>query len=103
MSPARATGILAFGTAASLFAGVLVSKALAILIGPEGIGLYALLQSVPGLAGIVFGLGVGTGMVRATARAVADDEEDRRAALHSAGMLLAIVGGLLGGLLLILF
>ena len=103
ISPARATGILAIGTAATLFAGVLVWKALAILVGPEGVGLYALLQSLIGLATIVFGLGVGTGMVRATARAVADDEEDRRAALRGAGMLLAMAGGLLGGLLLILF
>ena len=103
MSPARATSILAIGTAGSVLAGVLVSKTLAVLTGPEGIGLYALLQSLLGLAGIVFGLSVATGMVRATARAVADDDEDRQAALWSAGMLLAIVGGLLGGLLLILF
>ena len=103
ISPARATGILAIGTGGSLIAGVSVSKALAILTGPEGIGLYALMQSLLGLAGIVFGLGVGTGIVRATARAFADDDEDRRAALLGAGMLLAIVGGLLGGILLIVF
>jgi enterobacterial common antigen flippase len=103
MSPARATGILAIGTAATLLAGILVAKALAILTGPEGVGLYGLLQSLLGLATILFGLGVGTGIVRATARAVADDDENRRAALRGAGMLLAIGGGLLGGLLLILF
>lgn len=103
MSPARATGILALGTAATVLAGVVVSKALAILTGAEGVGLYALLQSLIGLATIVFGLGVGTGMVRATARSVADDEADRRSAFRGAGMLLAIGGGLLGGVLLILF
>ena len=103
ISPVRATGILAIGTAGSLLAGILVSKTLAILTGPEGIGLYTLLQSLLGLAGIVFGLGVGTGIVRATARAVADNDEDRRAALRGAGMLLAIAGGLLGGVLFILF
>jgi PST family polysaccharide transporter len=103
MSPARATGILAIGTAVSLLAGVVSSKALAILTGPEGVGLYGLLLSLLGLVGIVFGLGVGTGIVRATARSVADGDEDGQAAFRNAGMLLAIVGGLLGGLLLVLF
>ena len=103
MSPARATGILAIGTAATLLAGVLASKALAILTGPEGVGLYGLLQSLLGLSAIVFGLGIGTSMVRATARAVADGDGDRQTALRRAGMLLAVGGGLLGGLLLILF
>lgn len=103
ISPARATSILAVSTAVSLLGGILSSKALAILTGPEGVGLYGLLLSLLGLAAIVFGFGAGTGIVRATARAVADDDEDRRAALRDAGMLLAIIGGLLGGLLLILF
>jgi PST family polysaccharide transporter len=103
MSPARATGILAFGTAGTLIAGIVVSKTLAVMIGPEGVGLYGLLQSLLGLAGILFGLGVGTGIVRVTARAVADDDEDRGAAFRSAGILLAIVGGVVGGLLLVVF
>jgi enterobacterial common antigen flippase len=103
MSPARATGILAIGTAGTVFAGVAVSKTLAILTGPEGVGEYGLLQSLLGLTAIFFGLGVGTGIVRAIARAVADDDEDGRAALRAAGMLLASCGGLLGGVLLILF
>ena len=74
ISPARATGILAFGTAGTVLAWILVAKALAILTGPDGVGLYGLLQSLLGFAAIVFGLGVGTGIVRATARAVADDD-----------------------------
>lgn len=103
MSPARATGILAVSSAVTLLGGIVSSKALAILTGPDGVGQYGLLLSLLGLSSIVFGLGVGTGMVRGTARAVADSDEVRRAALRDAGMLLAIGGGLLGGLLLVIF
>jgi PST family polysaccharide transporter len=102
-SPARATGILAIGTAASLIAGVAVAKSLALLTGPQGLGLYALLQSLLGLAGIVFGLGVGTGIVRATASAAAAGDAGRAVALWRAAMGIAAAGGLVGGTALVLF
>ena len=103
MSPARATGILAVSSAITLLGGIVSSKVLAILTGPDGVGEYGLLLSLLGLSSIVFGLGVGTGMVRGTARAIADSDGVRRVALRDAGMLLAIGGGLLGGLLLVIF
>lgn len=97
ISPARATGIIALGTAAQLLSAVAVSKALAILTGPQGVGFYALLQSLLGLASLGFGLGVGTGIVRATARALADGDKDRPIALRNAAIVIAFAGGLAGG------
>jgi antigen flippase len=103
ISPGRATAILAAGTGGTLVAGVLVAKALAILTGPDGVGLYGLLVSLLGLASIVFGLGTGVGIVRAVARAIADNDAERATALGDAAALLAVAGGVLGGLVLAIF
>lgn len=100
-SAGRATAILALGTAASLAAGIVVAKSLALLTGPQGVGLYGLLQSLVGLGAIVFGLGVGTGIVRAVARALADGDEAQNLHIRDAALVLAGLGGLAGALVLV--
>ena len=70
ISPLRATGIIASGTAVYLVIGVLVGKALALFVGPPGVGIWGLMQSTTGILGIIVGLGVATSLVRSVARAV---------------------------------
>ena len=100
ISPLRATGIIATGTAVSLLVSVLTSKALALLVGPTGVGIYGLMQSVLGVAGIVFGLGLATALVRSTASALASTRLDQVASLRTTawqlGLVMALVMTLLG-------
>lgn len=101
ISPLRATAIVGMGTLVTLGASVVVAKALAIFIGPEGVGVYGLFNSVLGLAMLVAGLGMGTSMVRGIASALSASDHERVAAIRRGGVLLALAAGIIGALVLI--
>jgi PST family polysaccharide transporter len=48
----------------AIVAGILSAKVRAVLLGPEGVGVMALLQTTLGLAVLVFGIGLGAGLIR---------------------------------------
>ena len=100
ISPVRATAVVGLGSVVSLAAGVIAAKVLALVIGPEGVGLLGVLQSLLGIAVLVGGLGISTGLVRALAAAGTNGDAERAVALRWA----AEVGGLMtaaAGLLLL--
>lgn len=99
----RATAMLSASSLVSIAVGLFSAKAWATLIGAEGIGYIGLLQSIVGLALMVAGLGIGPGLVRAGAAAIARDDWADVAALRRAGWLLFAVPGSLMALLLVLF
>lgn len=101
ISPLRATAIIGAGTVVTLATSVVVAKALAVLVGPEGLGRYGLLSSVLGLAMLIGGLGVNTAVVRAIAGALSESAVDRVMAVRRAGLLLALFGGTLGAVALV--
>jgi O-antigen/teichoic acid export membrane protein len=103
ISPLRATGIVAVGTAVSLAVSVITSKALAVLTGTEGIGLYGLMQSTLTLATIVFGLGISTSLVRAIAESGGADKEGQTDLLRAAAWLVTAVAALAMVLIALLF
>ena len=100
ISPLRATGIIATGTAVSLAVSVVTSKLLALLLGPSGLGTYGLMQSVLGVIGLVFGLGISTALVRSTAGAIgagrADEVPSLRATAWQIGLVMALAMAMLG-------
>ena len=89
ISPLRATGIIASGTLIYLAVGVAVAKALALFVGPEGVGIWGLMQSVTGLLGMVAGIGVATSLVRLIAAAVAAQRPLEAHHFRLAGLILA--------------
>lgn len=101
ISPLRATAIVGMGTLVTLAASVVVAKSLAIFIGPEGVGVYGLFSSVLGLATLVAGLGIGTGLVRGIASALSQSGDERVAAIRRGGVLIALAAGVTGALVLI--
>lgn len=103
ISPLRATGIVASGTAVSLAVSVIVGKALALITGPTGVGVYGLMQSVLGVLGIVFGLGIATALVRATAEAVAAGKSDEVDQLRTAAWHTALVTAVAAAIVALLF
>ena len=91
----RATAVLGSSSVVSLLVGLASAKAWAVLLGPSGLGLMGLLQSLVGLAALVAGMGIGTGLVRAGANALAQEDQARVAALRQAAwFLLGALGGL---------
>ena len=96
----RATAILGSSSMVTIAMGLISSKAWAILLGPDGLGFMGLLQSVVGLSGLIAGMGVGVGLVRMAAGALARDEQMQVAALRRAAWLLALVLGSLAVLVL---
>ena len=99
----RATVVLGSSSVVSVLVGVISAKAWAIMVGPSGLGLLGLLQGLVGLAGLVAGLGVGAGLVRAGASALARSEHRQLAALRKAAWLLLWLAGSLAVLILLVF
>ena len=98
----RATALLGSSSAASIVIGLGTAKATALLVGPSGVGMLGLLQSLVSLAVMLFGVGAGVGVVRlaanpASAAAVAPP------ALARAGWLVTGAGAALAALVLLVF
>ena len=98
----RATVILSTGSIVSILFGLASSKVLAVLIGPSGYGYWGLLQSLVGLSALI-AVGIGAGLVREGANALAHEDYMQVASLRAgAWLLLGMLGGL-GVVLMTLF
>lgn len=100
-SPLRATAIVGLGSATTLGFSVLTAKAYAILVGPEGVGLLALLQALLTLGVMLFTAGLVTSAVRPFSRVAASSAAVTTVLVR--GLIIVVLGGVLGsGLLLLL-
>lgn len=94
----RSSSIMGGAQAASIAANILKMKALALLLGPFGVGLAGLYLSLINTAATIAGLGLGTAGTRriAAANAAQDDFALHRARtiLLWAGIALALIGGI---------
>jgi len=99
----RATAILSTSSAVILISGVVLAKAWSVMLGPSGFGFIAVLQSVLGLLTIAAGMGVGTGVVRAGAIALAREDHQYVGALRKGAWLLLVVFGAPTAILLAVF
>lgn len=70
----RATAVLSASSITSLLVGLATAKAWAVLLGPVGVGYMGLLQGLVGLAGLLAGIGFGTGLVRMAANALENED-----------------------------
>jgi antigen flippase len=96
----KSTAIIGGAQVASIAIGVVRNKALALMLGPVGIGLSGTYLTVAGMIGGVTGLGLGPSGVRQIAEASAANDPVRMArtvvALRRASLLAGIVGMLVG-------
>ena len=100
LSPLRATGIVGIGSIVSLLLSVVTAKAFALLVGPTGIGLLALMQSTIIVGVMIASLGLATSAVRAIAAASGAPAGEAHAVTRSAS-LVGYVGGLVAATVLI--
>jgi enterobacterial common antigen flippase len=95
----RSSALIGAASGVNLAIGILRTKALALLLGPAGIGLIGLYTSLTDLARSVAQLGINGSGVRQIAEAVAADDAARLATtvtvLRRAGVVLGLAGALL--------
>jgi enterobacterial common antigen flippase len=82
--------------------GIVRTKALALILGPAGVGLFGLYGSIYDLARTVAGLGINTSGVRQIAEATATGDTRRIARTVTTLRRVAIFSGVLGALLLVM-
>ena len=83
--------------------GIVRTKAMAILLGPAGFGLFGLYGSVIDLTQVVAGMGINSSGVRQIAEAVGSGNQQRIARAAAVLRRTSIVLGVLGAALLVLF
>lgn len=94
----RSTVLMGGSSLVNVALGIIRNKAMAVLLGPEGVGLMGLYGSIVDMAQAVAGLGASGSGVRQIAEAAGSGDEERIAqsatALRRLSMILGLVGAL---------
>ncbi|WP_064685168.1 O-antigen translocase [Rhizobium bangladeshense] len=96
----KSTMLMGGSSLVNVALGIIRNKAMAVLLGPEGVGLMGLYGSILDIAQAIAGLGVGSSGVRQIAEAAGTDDAERIARSATALRRISMVLGLLGALLL---
>jgi enterobacterial common antigen flippase len=98
----KSTTLIGGSQAISIAFGIVRTKAMALLLGPAGVGLLGLYNSVNDVAFSLAGLGIQSSGVRQIADAVGSGQTDRIAVTATVLRRVSVVLGAIGGLLLVL-
>ncbi|MBB3916746.1 O-antigen translocase [Rhizobium fabae] len=96
----KSTMLMGGSSLVNVALSIIRNKALAVLLGPEGVGLLGLYGAILDIAQAIAGLGVSSSGVRRVAEAAGAGDEERIARSATALRRISVVLGLLGGLLL---
>lgn len=99
----KSTGILGLAQLFTIFIGIVRVKVLAVLLGPAGLGIAGLFQTIIDFVKSVTGFGLGFSSVRDIAAAVASNDEKRIAATVLVLRRFVWFTGLLGMLVCVIF
>jgi antigen flippase len=83
--------------------GIVRTKAMALMLGPAGVGLFGLYGSISSLTQTIAGMGINSSGVRQIAEAVGSEDADRIAQTAAVLRRTSVVLGLLGAVLLVMF
>ncbi|MBB2675979.1 UNVERIFIED_ORG: PST family polysaccharide transporter [Rhizobium esperanzae] len=96
----KSTMLMGGSSLVNVALSIIRNKALAVLLGPEGVGLLGLYTAILDIAQAIAGLGVSSSGVRRVAEAAGAGDEEKIARSAAALRRISLVLGLLGGLLL---
>lgn len=96
----KSTMLMGGSSLVNVALSIIRNKALALLLGPEGVGLLGLYGAILDIAQAIAGLGVSSSAVRRVAEAAGAGDGERIARSATALRRISLVLGLLGGLLL---
>src|ERR1043166_1543523 len=98
----KSSALIGGSSALNLAFGIVRTKAMALLLGPSGVGLIGLYSSIADLTRSVAGLGINSSGVRQIAEAVGSGDTERIARTVLTLRRLAFLSGALGALLLVI-
>ncbi|MGM4913764.1 O-antigen translocase [Rhizobium sp. 768_B6_N1_8] len=96
----KSTMLMGGSSLVNVALSIIRNKAMAVLLGPEGVGLMGLYGSILDIAQAIAGLGVGSSGVRQIAEAAGTDDAERIARSATVLRRISLVLALLGALLL---
>jgi enterobacterial common antigen flippase len=99
----KSSALIGGSSVLNIAIGIVRTKAMAMLLGPAGFGLFGLYGSIAGLTQSIAGMGINSSGVRQIAEAVGSGDNARIAQTAAVLRRTAVVLGLLGGALLLLF
>ena len=99
----KSSALIGGASVANIAFGIIRTKAMALLLGPGGVGLIGLYNSIADLAQSVAGMGINSSGVRQIAEAAGSGETERVARTATVLRRISLVLGILGALLLIVF
>jgi antigen flippase len=99
----KSSALVGGSSAVNIALGIVRTKAMALLLGPAGFGLFGLYGSIANLTQSVAGMGISSSGVRQIAEAIASDNPERIAVTTIVLRRTSIVLGLLGALFLVVF
>jgi PST family polysaccharide transporter len=99
----KSSALIGFSTVTNLAIGIIRTKAMAIWLGPAGFGLIGLYSSITDLAQSIAGMGINASGVRQIAEAVGADEPERIAQTTVVLRRTAVLLGVLGAIVVIVF
>lgn len=99
----KSTALIGGASALGILIGLVRSKAVALMLGPSGVGLNGIYLSITGLAESVAGMGIGSSGVRQIAEAFGSGDHARVAKTAAVLRWTSLALGLLGAAILILF
>jgi PST family polysaccharide transporter len=97
----KSTALIGGAQVINMGIGIVRTKALALLLGPAGMGLAGLYMTAAGLVGSVAGLGINASGVRQIAEAAGTNDETRIARTIITLRRVALISGLLGMMLVL--
>ena len=98
----KSSAMIGGSSVINICVGIIRTKAMAVLLGPAGFGLFGLYSSVANLVQTISGMGVNSSGVRQIANAAASGNPERAAVTTAALRRTSIALGLLGSVLLLL-
>jgi antigen flippase len=99
----KSSALVGGAQAANIAIGVVRTKAMAVLLGPSGFGLFGLYGSISNLTQSIAGMGINSSGVRQIAEAVGSGDQARIARTAAVLKRTSVVLGLLGAVLLLAF
>jgi enterobacterial common antigen flippase len=99
----KSSALVGGSSAVNIVIGIIRTKAMAILLGPAGFGLFGLYGSIINLTQSIAGMGINSSGVRQIAEAVSSNSTERIALTVAVLRRTSIILGMLGAGLLVLF
>jgi O-antigen/teichoic acid export membrane protein len=99
----KSSALIGGSTAFNMLFGIVRTKAMALLLGPAGVGLLGIYSSIADLVRSLAGLGINSSGVRQIAEAVGSGDNERIACTVTTLRRVALYSGGMGAILLVLF